>query len=129
LTDAKEIRKFGFIALTFFGFLFALGLWMNKPIPTYLFGTLSLLALGFILAPTPLRPVYAGWMKIAHLIGKIITTLMLALVYYVVITPSALIKRLFGGSPLPLKPDKGISSYWVTRSEPAQPQERFLKRF
>jgi hypothetical protein len=102
---------------------------MNKPIPTYLFGALSLLALGFILAPIPLRPVHAGWMKIAHLIGKIITTLMLALVYYVVITPSALIKRLFGGSPLPLKPDKEISSYWVTRSEPAQPQERFLKRF
>ena len=129
MTDTKEIRKFGLIGLAFFGILFALGLWKDKLVPTFLFGALSLLALGFILAPTPLRPVYAGWMKIAHLIGKIITTLMLTFVYYVVITPSALIKRLFGGPPLPLKPDKGISSYWVTRSEPAQPQERFLKRF
>jgi len=129
LTDAKEIRKFGIIGLIFFGFLFGLGFWLNKPVPTYLFGTLSLLALGFILAPTPLRPVYAGWMKITHFIGKIFTTLMLAIVYYLVITPSALIKRLFGGPPLPLKPDKGIPSYWVTRSEPAQPKDRFLKRF
>jgi len=129
LTESKEIRKFGIIALVFFGSLFALGLWTNKPVPTYLFGVLCLPALGFILAPAPLKPLYAGWMKIAHLIGKAVTTIILAIVYYVVITPSALVKRIFGGLPLPLKPDKGVSSYWVTRSEPAQPQERFLKRY
>jgi hypothetical protein len=68
-------------------------------------------------------------MKIARLVGRIITILILTLAYYLVITPSALIKRVFGGRPLPLKPDKGVSSYWVTRTEPAQPKERFLKRY
>ncbi len=125
----KEIRKFGIIALIFFGSLCGLGIWTGKPIPTYLFGSLSILGLGFILIPARLRPVYNAWMKIAHVIGRIITTLVLALAYYLVITPSALIKRLFGGRPLPLKPDKEAKSYWVTRTEPAQPKERFLKRY
>jgi hypothetical protein len=128
-TDTKEIRKFGVIALIFFGCLCAVGLWVKKPLPTYLFGSLAILGLGFILIPYRLRRVHAAWLKIAHFLGRIVTTLILTLAYYLVITPSALIKRLFGGAPLPVKPDNEASSYWVTRTEPSQPKERFLKRY
>ena len=128
-TNLKNIRQFGAVAFIFFGCLFALGIWTKKPIPIYFFGTLSLLGLGFILLPLPLKPVYNTWLKIAHFLGRVVTTLMLTLAYYFVITPAALIKRVFGGRPLPLKPDKNASSYWVPREEPAQPKERFPKRF
>jgi hypothetical protein len=128
-TDTKQIRKFGLIALLFFGCLCAIGIWRKQPIPIYLFGALSILGIGFILFPTPLGPVYASWLKIAHFIGRVFTTAALTLAYYLVITPSALIKRLFGGPPLPLKPDKNLPSYWVNRTEPAQPKERFVKRY
>jgi hypothetical protein len=70
----KDIRKFGLIALIFFGCLCGLGLWTKKPLPTYLFGSLSILGLGFILIPARLRPVYNAWLKIAHVIGRIITS-------------------------------------------------------
>ena len=128
-TDRKEIRKFGIIAFFFFGCLGGLGLWLKKPLPAYLFGFLSFLGLGFILIPSQLAPVYRFWLKIAHFLGKVVTTVLLALAYYFVITPSALIKRIFGGPPLPLKPDKNRASYWVTRTEAAQPKERFIKRY
>jgi hypothetical protein len=105
------------------------GLWKGKPVPTYLFGFLSVFGIGFILMPSRLRPVYARWLTLAHFLGTISTALVLTLAYYLVITPSALIKRLFGGRPLPVKPDRKASSYWVTRQEPAQPRERFLKRY
>ncbi len=128
-TDTKEIRKFGLVALIFFGFLCVLGVWLKKPVPTYLGGVLSMLGLGFILAPAPLRPVYSAWLKVAHLIGKVVTTTILLLAYYLVITPSGIIKRLIGGPLLPVKPDKKALSYWVPRSEPVQSKERFLKRY
>ena len=128
-TDTKQIRKFGLIALIFFGFLCALGIWREKFIPTYLFGFLAILGLGFLLLPYQLKPVFIGWLKIAHFIGRVITTLILTLAYYLVITPSGLIKRLFGGRPLPVKPDRNASTYWVTRTEPVQPIDRFLKRY
>ncbi len=128
-TKIKEIRKFGVIALVFFGSLCAVGLWMKKPIPTYLFGFLAVLGLGFVLIPLPLKPIYTTWLKIAHLIGQVVTTLILTLAYYMVITPVALAHRLFSGTPFPVKPDKKASSYWVTRTEAAQPKEQFLKRF
>lgn len=128
-TNSKEIRKFGVIAFFFFGSLCALGFLINKPLPIYIFGFLSILGLGFMLIPSPLTPIYTAWLKIANFLGRIVTALILILAYYMVITPSGLIKRMFGGRPLPVKPNKKVSSYWVARTEPAQPKERFLKRY
>jgi len=128
-TDIGQIRRFGIVAFLFFGCLCAVGLWAEKPIPTYIFGLLSVLGIGFICIPRQLGPVHALWLKIVHLISRILTVLMLTLAYYLVLTPSGLIKWLFGGRPIPTRPDKNASSYWVARDEPAQPKERFLKRY
>ncbi len=117
------------MAFIFFGLLCGLGVWQEKLLPIYLFGFLSALGIGFIVAPIPLKPVYTAWLRFAHLIGRVITNFILILIYYLVITPSGLLKRLFGGKPLPVKPDENVSSYWVPRAEPAQPAERFLKRY
>ena len=128
-TNKKEIQKFGIIAFVLFGCLCGLGLWREKPFAIYVFGGLSLLGMGFILLPGLLKPVHDAWLRIAHLIGRAVTMIMLTLAYYLVITPSAMIKRIFGGRPLPTRPDRKLASYWVQRPEPAQPKERFIKRF
>jgi hypothetical protein len=129
LTEKREIRKFGGIALILFGVLSAMGLWRQKAFISYFFGLLSFLGLCFLLLPEPLNPVYEKWLKIGRGIGRVMTAVMLTLAYYLVITPTALIKRLFGGNPIPTSPDQARDSYWVQRSEPAQPRERFLKRY
>ena len=128
-TDVKHIRIFGLIAFLFFGCLSGLGILTQKPLPTYLFGSLSVLGTGFMILPRQLEPVYNGWLRIAHGIGRTITFLALVFAYYAIMTPAALIKRVCGGRPIPLKPDSTASSYWVSRSEPAQPKERFIKRY
>lgn len=128
-TEKKEIRRFGIIAFIFFGALSALGFWMQKAFPSFFFGFLCLIGVGCLLFPATLKPVYSGWLKIGHFVGKIITVIILTFAYYLVITPSALLKRLFGGSPIPQKFEKTAESYWVKRSETAQPKDRFLKRY
>jgi hypothetical protein len=128
-TEPTDIRRFGLVALVFFGALCGVGIWKGRPVPTYLFGGLCALGLGFTLIPSRLRPVYLGWLRVSHLVGRAVTLVILSVAYYLVITPAALIKRIVGGRPLPLKPDRRAGSYWVVRSEPMQPKERFLKRF
>ena len=128
-TNVKQIRTFGLVAFLFFGCLSGLGILTQKPLPTYLFGLLSMLGIGFIVFPSRLKVIYDTWLKIANGIGRIIILLALVLTYYVIITPTALLKRVFGGRPISLKPDRNTSSYWVPRSEPAQPKDRFLKRY
>jgi len=55
--------------------------------------------------------------------------LMLVIAYYGIVTPTALIKKIFGASPLPLTPDPSVTTYWREREEPAQPKGRFIKRY
>ena len=128
-TDAKEIRKFGGIGFVFFGSLAGIALWRDRPWAILIFGLLALLSAGFMAIPLALAPVYALWLRVAHAIGTGVTVVMLTLAFYLVITPSGLLKRLISGTPIPMKPDKTADSYWVPREASAQPKERFLKRF
>lgn len=125
----REKRRFGVIAFFFFGGLFGLGLWAGKPVPIYLFGFLCLLGAGIMCLPGPLDPVYRAWLKAAYFVSRVVTAALLILAYFLVITPSAMLKKIFGGSPIVLKFNKSMRSYWVSRNEPAQPKERFLKRY
>jgi hypothetical protein len=128
-TDPKDIRKFGAIGFLFFGVLAGVALWRQKPVPTYLFATLAVLFTGFCLLPEFLTPAYRAWMRAAHFIGTVFTAVILTLAYYLVVTPYGLIKRLFGDRLLAVKRDERLPSYWVDRTEPAQPRERFHKRY
>ena len=128
-TETRAIRKFGAVGFVFFGALFLVSLWRQKFVLTWFFGILACLCLGCLLLPSPMRPLYVGWMRLSHALARLTTLVILGVAYYVVITPTALLKRLFGGRPLPISPDRSADTYWVTRSEPAQPKERFEKRY
>jgi hypothetical protein len=128
-TENGAIRRFGLMVAIIFGILFCMGIFLKKPIATFFFSALFFTGLGFILIPSLLRPVYRGWHKTARILGKIINTLILIIAYYTVITPAAFIKCIFGGHPLPTRPDNERDSYWVDRIEPVQAKERFIKRF
>lgn len=41
-----------------------------------------------------------GWMKFAEVLGRINATILLSLVFFVVVTPMAFLRRLFGGKDL-----------------------------
>jgi len=126
----REIRKFGLIGFIFFGCISASAIWLGKPLPAYIFGFLAALGLCFLAIPSPMKPIYVVWRKFGDFLARVVTVSILTLSYYLVITPAGLLKRLIGGRPLPLQPDKNIESYWVTHPELMKNRkERFLKRF
>ena len=127
--DPAQVRKFGVVATLFFGGLLAISIWLKKPLTCFLFGFLFLWGLGFLTAPSRLTRVYRIWMRLTHVMGVAMTTVVLCLAFYLVITPAALLKRLFGGRPLPLKPDRRAATYWISRPEPLQSGDRFYKRY
>jgi len=128
-TDLRQTRRFGLAGVVVFGMLGGLGFWRAKAVPAGFFSLLTLLCTGFLIWPARFAPIYGVWMKAGHRIGRFFTTFILSLAYYLVITPFALIMRIFGKTGLPLRYDKRVSSYWVARSEPVQPRERFFKRY
>jgi hypothetical protein len=55
------------------------------------------------------------WMKAANLIGLILNTVLLSLVFFVLLTPLALIRKIAGKSPILLRPTQG-ETYFHARN-------------
>ncbi len=66
-----------------------------------------------ITLPTILRPIEYVWMKLAIVMGFVMTNVLLTLVYMIAITPIGLIMRLLGKTPLKLRFDRECGSYWL----------------
>jgi hypothetical protein len=109
-------KKFG---LLFFGIFLALALYANyKNEATVIIGLL-LLTSGFFLISSffyqaLLTPLNKAWFMFGLALGKIVSPIVLGIIFFGLITPIALIARLLGRDELKLKRPKK-SSYW---SEP-----------
>lgn len=124
----SELRKFGITIGIAFAILGAIFLWRGKPLWIYFEGTAGVFVLTGLLLPRVLRPVERVWMKGAHVLGIIMTHVILSVTFYLVITPVGLIMRLFGRDPLHRRYDRNARSYWVP-VDPDGPTSRPDKPF
>jgi len=62
-----------------------------------------------------LSPIKKTWLKFGEILGSIIAPIMMALVYFVILTPISLLVRLFGKDLLGLKYSKKQDTYWIKR--------------
>jgi len=63
-----------------------------------------------------LKPLNNIWIKIGEVLGRIVAPMVMALIFFLVITPLSLIMRLFGKDLLRLKTSKD-KSYWIKRDK------------
>ena len=70
--------------------------------------------------PRALAPVERGWSLLAAALGWVNTRILLAVVFFVVLAPTALVLRALGKDPLERRRDRGRATYWRTR-EPPEP--------
>jgi hypothetical protein len=91
----------------------------------------AVIAAGFALttaiAPRALEPLNRLWFRFGLLLGRITSPIFLAVFYYVVLTPLALLMRSTGKDVLRLRRDAKASSYWVVRTPPG-PEPSSLRR-
>ena len=78
---------------------------------------------------TALRPGYKGWMKVAHLIGGVVTTVILGAVFFLLFAPIGLFFRLIGKDHLERKLDPLVKTYWHKRPQESFQKERYQQQF
>ena len=64
-----------------------------------------------------LTPLNKIWFKFGILLGKIISPVVMAIVFFIVVTPISLIMKLLGKDILNIKKNKK-KSYWIEKSGP-----------
>ena len=79
--------------------------------------------------PRLLHPVAWLGRKLADILGRAIGLFSLALLFYLVITPFGLARRVFVRDPLRRRIDKSCKSYWVERQPPGSSPESMAHQF
>lgn len=67
------------------------------------------------------------WFKLGQLLHKIVSPLVLGLLFILTIVPTALIMKVLGHDPLRLRMDPDAESYWIHR-EPPGPEPKSMSR-
>ena len=110
-------RSFGVL---FFVVFLSVGFWpmLNSGTPNYYLILFSLifLILGLINSKI-LSPLNMGWIKLGEILGKIIAPIVMAIVYFLILTPISLLVRLFGKDLIGMKFSNNIKSYWIKRKK------------
>lgn len=111
-------RKFAFTVGAAFLVLGAILWWRGaQTVAPALAGLGAVLGLLGVAIPERLGPLERAWMGLAHLISKVTTPIFMGVVFFLVITPIALLMRLFGKAPM--RPRHGRETYWVPRDPSA----------
>jgi hypothetical protein len=126
----KELRTFG-ISLGVVCLLWAALLWWRghpAPVP-WLVGASPVLVGLALLWPAALGPLHRVWMPAAKGLAKVLTWVLLAVVFYLVFTPFGLAMRLFGRDPLERRIRRGPGSYWIRRGDGPFDPSRLDRQF
>jgi hypothetical protein len=135
----RTLRQFGLVGLVAFPALAALayrriGLFAYLGPASAQWTAYVLLALGAYCAlgaagaPWILRPLYAGMTIVFYPVGIVAFHLLMAIIYFLVVTPVALFFKLIGRDTMQRRFDAAAGTYWIPR-KPPESVKRYFRQF
>lgn len=88
----------------------------------------GLVALG-ALQPSRLRLANRYWTKLGLLMGRIMTPVVMLVIFTIAVLPVGLLRRAFAGDTLGVRFDPAAPSYWIERTPPGPPPETMTRQF
>ena len=110
-------KSFGIVFSIFFLFI-SIFLFLNE-YPTYywsLFVSIIFLVLGLMNSKI-LSPLNRFWVKFGILLGKIVSPVVMGIIFFLVVTPISIILKIFGKDVLNLKFNNN-KTYWIVKDGP-----------
>lgn len=68
--------------------------------------------------PALLAPLNRMWMALGHILGRIVSPIIMSLIYFGVVTPIAIVARWRGVDPMKRRFDPQATTYWIERKPP-----------
>ena len=125
-------RSFGLLFTAVFALLAGYGWffkgWSQSVVLSFVGAALAFGLLGLV-APKVLRPLNWLWFQLGQLLGKIVSPVVLGAIFFLLLTPVALVTRLFGRDELRLKRKASQTTYWLDRAPPGPEPESFKNQF
>ncbi|MGH7931505.1 MAG: SxtJ family membrane protein [Candidatus Binatia bacterium] len=116
VVNGKTLRSFG---LTVGGVFALIALWpavIRGGQPHIWAAVVSvLLIVPAVIWPTSLSRIHKGWMALAEVLAWVNTRIILGAVFYLIVTPIGVVRRLLGKDPMGTKPNGNVESYRILR--------------
>ncbi len=80
-------------------------------------------------APAVLRPLNRVWHAFGLVLHRIVSPLVMGLLFFLTVTPTALVMRLLGKDSLGFEFDAGADSYWIERHPPGPAPDTMKNQF
>ena len=122
-------RAFGIVMAVAFGLIALLNWWHAGHWWPWI-GSAAALFLGCALAyPPVLKPLNWVWFRFGLLLHGIVNPIIMGLIFFLAVTPTALILRARGKDLLRLKREPQADSYWIIRQPPGPAPETLKDQF
>jgi hypothetical protein len=109
-------RSFGLLFTAVFAGLGVLGIWKGRHVEANAAWLAAGAVVGLLtfVAPAVLAPFNRAWLRLGELMSKVVSPVVLGVLFFGILTPVALLGRLFGRDELRLK-RPNLPSYWIDR--------------
>ena len=122
-------RSFGWFFAALFGALGGYALATGRPWGWAATAIAAALALAAAFAPTTLNRLNHAWFALGMLLARIVNPIVLGALFFLVVTPMALLMRAVGKRPLSLAFDRAAPTYWIERKPPGPAPESMREQF
>ena len=104
-------------------------LWSSGAIREWALIAAAAIAIVALAIPRALGPLSRAWHGLGLIMHRVVSPLVMGLLFFLTVTPTGLLMRLFGKDPLRLRLDPGAKSYWIERRPPGPAPETMRQQF
>jgi hypothetical protein len=122
-------RSFGFVFASVFALISVQPLASGHEVRWWALTVAAVILAVALLNPKRLNRFNRLWFQFGTVLHRLVTPIVLGLMFFVTFTPIALVARALGRDPLRLRLDPAATSYWIIRVPPGPPPESFKNQF
>jgi hypothetical protein len=122
-------RAFGVVFTVVFLLVGLWPLWNEAGPRWWALGLAGLFLATGLAVPRVLAPLNRAWARFGRVLHRVVNPVVMALLFFGVITPVGLLRRAFVRDPLGLARDPEAESYWIERDPPGPAPETMKQQF
>lgn len=122
-------RATGLVFAAVFAIIALWPLWKSGAVREWALITAAAITIVALAIPRALGPLSRAWHGLGLVLHRVVNPLVMGLLFYLTVTPTGLLMRLFGKDPLRLRFDPEAKSYWIERQPPGPAPETMRHQF
>ena len=127
--EAPSNRSFGWTFTAFFILIGAYSLCRGRTAYPWDFGLAAVVAVVTIARPEWLAPLNRLWMKFGELLHRVVSPVVLGVIFYGVFTPVGFVMRMARRDTMKRKFEPTAPTYWIRRNPPGPAVDSFRDQF